>query len=143
MNLSAIPENSLAGVLEARSQEKMSSLCDRCYAPGACCREMGLHSHDLRIPRGDTEHYMLISSERKANILMDVLNLPFRFKENKSRGGAVFICPRLQLDGRCGDYENRPDVCRIFEPASDILCVHYRGAEAGEDLGHAWWSELP
>jgi hypothetical protein len=102
MNLSAIPENSLAGVLEARSQEKMSSLCDRCYAPGACCREMGLHSHDLRIPRGDTEHYMLISSERKANILMDVLNLPFRFKENKSRGGQCLFVLGFNLMGGAG-----------------------------------------
>lgn len=30
-------------------------------------------------------------------------------------------CVNLMEDGRCGDYENRPQVCRGFKP--DELCV--------------------
>jgi Fe-S-cluster containining protein len=29
-------------------------------------------------------------------------------------------CPNLLPDGRCGDYENRPEVCRSFKP--DEIC---------------------
>lgn len=35
-------------------------------------------------------------------------------------------------DGRCGDYENRPALCRSFEPQSEALCVHFNGSEAGD-----------
>ena len=41
-------------------------------------------------------------------------------------------CTELTADGRCGIYENRPRACQVFEPASDPLCVHWRGAESGD-----------
>ncbi len=44
-----------------------------------------------------------------------------------------FACKNLLPSGRCGDYENRPDLCRKFDPASDALCVHYQGAEGTGD----------
>lgn len=44
-----------------------------------------------------------------------------------------FNCKNLLPNGRCGDYENRPDLCRRFEPASGPLCVHYMGAEGTGD----------
>lgn len=58
----------------------------------------------------------------------------FTFEET-GRQFATYLwsCPVLLPNGRCGDYENRPNVCRSFEPASDLLCVHYGGAEAGAD----------
>lgn len=43
-----------------------------------------------------------------------------------------FNCPWLLPNGRCGSYENRPEICSNFEPASAYLCVHYRGAEGSE-----------
>jgi Fe-S-cluster containining protein len=44
-----------------------------------------------------------------------------------------YRCSNLLPNGRCGDYDNRPGLCRSFEPASDPLCVHWRGAESGEE----------
>jgi len=35
-----------------------------------------------------------------------------------------FTCPLLGKDGKCGDYENRPDLCRRFVPGNgDELCL--------------------
>jgi Fe-S-cluster containining protein len=44
----------------------------------------------------------------------------------------VWTCPKLAEDGRCTIYNDRPDMCRNFEPLSDGLCVHFQGAEAGD-----------
>ena len=44
-------------------------------------------------------------------------------------GYVTFNCVNLTKDGRCGDYENRPWLCRVFEPGEGPLCVHWRGAE--------------
>lgn len=41
-------------------------------------------------------------------------------------------CSAIGEDGRCTIYETRPQLCRDFEPASDPLCVHWRGAEGDE-----------
>lgn len=39
-----------------------------------------------------------------------------------------FSCPKLGADGRCTIYDDRPDLCRTYEPMSDGLCVHYQGS---------------
>lgn len=36
----------------------------------------------------------------------------------------LFGCPMLDWDtGRCTDYENRPTLCREYQPMSDPLCA--------------------
>jgi Fe-S-cluster containining protein len=45
--------------------------------------------------------------------------------------GKVYVsvhydCPNLTPDGRCGIYETRPNLCRIFVPGTDPLCVFGR-----------------
>jgi Fe-S-cluster containining protein len=115
------------------------SLCDRCAAPGHCCKAF--------IPSGGNDGV----SDAKALAagrpsFSDALNfvrkhgLPFVPKippEQRSaeEGGGWrfrFSCPWLQGDGRCGHYEDRPDLCRTFEPQDDGLCVYSHGTEAGE-----------
>ena len=43
-----------------------------------------------------------------------------------------FTCPLLGEDGKCGDYENRPDLCKKFVPGGgDHLClIRPEGPEA-------------
>ena len=41
-------------------------------------------------------------------------------------------CPHAQC-GRCTIYETRPQLCRGLEPLWGPLCVHWRGAEGGEE----------
>ena len=45
----------------------------------------------------------------------------------KSRCKVACDCTLLDENGRCSDYENRPAVCRNYEPASDQLCCEWKG----------------
>ena len=112
------------------------SLCDKCYAPGACCKRMYLLNADY--PSGFT-----FWDDVPVNETMKAWGLPFVGLEREpavkdAAPGRTysrwwFSCPNLLPNGRCGDYKSRPEVCRIFEPASGPLCVHYRGAEGTGD----------
>lgn len=42
-----------------------------------------------------------------------------------------FECRALTSQGRCGIYKNRPKLCRVYEPQSDPLCIHYEGPWRG------------
>ncbi len=92
------------------------SMCDSCMKPGHCCRSVFLTGG----PFGDP-----MSFEKVEHELMR-WKLPFRpleYREDEHRWR--FWCPNLQRDGRCGDYENRPQLCRDYEPGREGLCVHY------------------
>lgn len=99
------------------------SLCDSCYAPGQCCKGFVLNGGSV----GEG------SSEEELSIFLDErdLGMLVPFKHN-DEGSWHFNCSNLQQDGRCGDYENRPPMCKDMEPASDKLCVHWQGAEGDE-----------
>jgi Fe-S-cluster containining protein len=100
----------------------MPSLCNKCYAPGACCRGFGLN--------GGT--FASGMKEEAARDLAKEYNLPFvPMKYDGEKW--IWSCPKLGDDGRCTIYHNRPEPCRLFEPASDMLCVHYNGAEYGDN----------
>lgn len=43
--------------------------------------------------------------------------------------GMEFACSWLLPNGRCGGYDERPQMCRIFPEGGDRLCVHFNGAE--------------
>lgn len=111
------------------------SLCDRCYMPGACCR----HLIFSRPGRG-SETFWLDGSE-DLQLASIIGPHPFKVAEVLSRdsgldgieyGSVRWSCRNLTDSGRCGDYDNRPALCRDFEAGSDALCVHWRGAEGGE-----------
>lgn len=61
------------------------------------------------------------------------MNLPFQpteihglFTDEDSGRRYVtyaYSCPELLPNGRCGIYENRPNVCRDYKPGTDALCV--------------------
>lgn len=111
------------------------SLCDKCYAPGTCCKWLTLET-------GDDHQLVIWDDEDPAVVLKERHHLPFEpvkrqgqwmdEKTGKTYSSWYWRCPILLPDGRCGDYENRPDLCRRFEPASGPLCVHYQGAEGRE-----------
>lgn len=105
----------------------VGNMCNRCYSPGACCREMHLSGSI-----GDLDQ----CRPEELDEIMKTNGLPFRFKRFEERlDGSpynLFSCGELLPSGRCGIYSQRPDVCRNYEPLSDSLCVHYRGAESDE-----------
>jgi Fe-S-cluster containining protein len=91
------------------------SLCDVCLSPGACCKRMTITGADLHTP---------ISREKAEHILL-AYNLPFIPAHQKASGIWQFSCIQLQKDGRCGIYEDRPQLCKDFVAGSDPLCVHH------------------
>lgn len=108
------------------------SLCDKCFSPGACCKDIGLSRE------GQAPTFWKDSLEKDVKKFLQDEDLPFELQgvteEFKDEQGdayvtANFSCPKLGDDGRCTIYENRPDTCRNYEPASDRLCVHFEGAE--------------
>ena len=111
------------------------SMCDRCYAPGQCCKTMG-----LSIAGGDP---LTVWTDEPIAPQMAAQGLPFETfmplelftdaETGRPYGTFLWRCTKLQPDGRCGIYEARPALCRSFEAGSDQLCVHWRGAEAGAD----------
>lgn len=51
--------------------------------------------------------------------------LPFVPAHQDESGMWWYSCTQLGRDGRCRSYEDRPQLCRVFEPGEDPLCVHY------------------
>jgi hypothetical protein len=104
------------------------SLCDICTSPGRCCTDLALSGGDkVRGFLNDRD----MTRERVEEVLI-AHNLPFKpLREEQKSDGMVwrFTCPKLTPEGRCGDYENRPNLCRDYQPGEDGLCVYYVSPE--------------
>lgn len=97
------------------------SLCDVCMSPGACCKRVALtdlRPGELVVPQDPMSHEQAEHWALRAG-------LPFRPAEQGPDGVWRWSCNNLLETGRCGDYENRPSLCRKYRPGSDPLCVHY------------------
>lgn len=109
------------------------SMCDRCLAPGHCCKELFLSNADgpFTVWAGTANETM----ERRGEPFRSL----YRVDTFRTEGGALYethawYCPKLdKATGRCTIYDSRPQVCRDFEPMSGPLCVHYNGTENGEE----------
>jgi Fe-S-cluster containining protein len=103
------------------------SACDTCAKPGACCNDFVLNGYNgaLRFSEGNWQAEAI---ER-----MDGMEMPFRplridADQAGSEPGQVmirFTCPAVTDEGRCSIYENRPQLCRVYQPLQDKLCVMY------------------
>lgn len=101
-------------------------LCGNCSDPGMCCREIRLYSRNDRA-FGDAatvlEAYVALATVVHADEWMFDTGLPFVPERRDPDGTWVMSCPRLTPEGRCGDYENRPRLCRTFTPGNDWPCA--------------------
>lgn len=112
------------------------SLCDQCAVPGMCCREIRLSTSYIAGPEGTTALEALawlaacVPSEGELGLPflplrreLHPLGIPLGWTDCPVVHEWVFSCPILAPDGRCGDYENRPNLCRTFEPGTDEPCA--------------------
>lgn len=102
--------------------EPPASLCDTCSNPGSCCRGFMISSHWFPVD----------GWEELAKDFLHKNGVPFfqpikAVTIDKSRCKVACDCTLLDENGRCSDYENRPAVCRNYEPASDQLCCEWKG----------------
>ncbi len=111
------------------------SLCNRCSAPGACCRRMTLSDSLGGSPYSRWWHESESEPAKRIAAINAELagkGLPFRvLEEVESEAkegtffGYTFMCPQLLPSGRCGIYRKRPGICRDFKAGSGSLCVMY------------------
>lgn len=101
------------------------SACDSCWRPGHCCNGFVLTGSESGEFTGAWSPLALL-----AELAMN--GLPFLPLALTSKGFWRFWCPMLGADGRCTDYENRPQLCRDYEPGTDLICFHTGGLEAGD-----------
>lgn len=103
------------------------SLCDTCAQPGRCC--FGFMLNGGSWPTFRTTALEVLAELASAYPENDPpeIGLPFLPLYRRPGDGVWrFWCPHLDRSGRCGDYENRPKLCRSFEPASDRLCIYWK-----------------
>lgn len=91
-------------------------LCETCMRPGSCCKDLYLSGGGLHNPQS------LESVERRT---LELGLFMFRPLHQDEYGRWRFWCTNLQPDGRCGDYEGRPELCRTYNEGYDGLCVHH------------------
>lgn len=117
------------------------SACDTCRAPGFCCRNIRLFGN--RPSPAANGEVAFPASLDTVRVLDEIQGEALPFKPVATRetfeprrlpdwDGPIigetlqtwtWSCPRLGADGRCTDYENRPRMCRSFEPVVDTLCL--------------------
>lgn len=101
------------------------STCDTCRNPGRCCFGFYLHSASVQAAETPLEVLVELATVFHDDEWMGYQGLPFMPLYKTSVGHWLLWCPRLGRDGRCNDYENRPKLCRTYEPGSDRLCAEY------------------
>lgn len=98
------------------------SLCDTCRVPGACCTTILLNIvFDATRWKAD------------ARRIMKAHGWPFyptrvNHAWHTTVPGnvtVVFECSWLGKDGRCQNYDKRPEPCREYEAGSDVVCAEY------------------
>ncbi|MBV8060791.1 MAG: YkgJ family cysteine cluster protein [Alphaproteobacteria bacterium] len=96
------------------------SKCDTCRKSGNCCK-----GFILNFP---------VNAERwkdEASDWMKAYDLPFEpvraipSFDFDGKVGVVYDCTKIGSDGRCTIYEDRPHLCRIYEPGQDGICAEF------------------
>ncbi len=105
------------------------SACDTCPKPGSCCKGFTLNN-GTHSPAFTADRWADLGTEyAKRNGLPFIPLEPYKgeseFGWTDDKVGIRWTCKNLTPEGRCGDYENRPNLCRIYEPGSDRLCAVY------------------
>ncbi|MCH8243551.1 MAG: hypothetical protein IH897_13215 [Planctomycetes bacterium] len=120
------------------------SACDTCRDPGYCCRNIGLSVlFPAEMHRGEVDKHIAEATcpwtgEDDGGEKMPFMH-PIRVTTRYAYRGQHkphgvkwgFSCDRLGKDGRCMQYEDRPEVCRNYEPKTDLLCIEYQGSHKG------------
>jgi Fe-S-cluster containining protein len=99
------------------------SLCEACRNPGQCCSGFPLTG-----PLAPAETYLEALIDLATVSYNDstwqnglAIGLPF-LPLFKASNGWRYWCPTLK-DGRCSDYEHRPQLCRSYQPGCDRMCA--------------------
>ena len=119
------------------------SICDTCRDPGYCCRDFTISVvFPVDMPRAEVDKHIAEGTdpwngnrEGELTPFMHPARIARRYAyrgQHKPHGVIwAFNCDRLGKDGRCMQYEDRPTICRSYEPKTDLLCIEYDGNYKG------------
>lgn len=107
-------------------------ICARCVEPGHCCKRFNLSG---------SENHPATFWDDEAPAVRE--GLPFVPLERwgqwtveygpdtgRTYSSWMWRCTALGEDGRCTIYDDRPDLCRRYEPLEDGLCVMAKSGPA-------------
>jgi len=102
----------------------MMTKCESCCHPGECCR-----GFVLNLPAQDSINDVEpFAAEQLSRFDLSFFRVTHVIRAVASPGYVgAFSCNRLGSDGRCSSYEDRPDLCKSYEPCSDALCAEFMG----------------
>lgn len=112
-----------------------SDICNNCHSPGSCCSGFQLMSLVGWEYPEDIEQKKLKAVETLKSLGMDYfvphqvhLPSPVYMAEYNGKVSMTFRCTKL-VNGRCSDYDNRPNTCINYKPMEDDLCKvkHLKG----------------
>jgi uncharacterized protein len=95
-----------------------------CLLCGRCCHRVNL--------TGENDRWISSSREFKRQAARRPDYARFRLEGATITGLMTFCCECAREDGACGDYENRPDFCRVF-PEPELF---FMGAELLDGCGY-------
>ena len=116
------------------------SLCDSCREPGHCCKRLFLSRESSGpVTEWTPLHALARMAAEWLPFILQGERLAYQTPEGAHYSHFAMTCPLLTSDGRCGDYEHRPQLCRDFEPGSTPLCIEHvpdaQSASAQRDCG--------
>lgn len=99
------------------------SACDTCSSPGSCCSSFELN---LFV---DTDNWyddaILKLNAHGLDFIKPIAKDPNWRYTSTSQTKLLYSCTRLADNGKCSDYENRPELCKVYQPKQDWLCCEY------------------
>lgn len=107
-----------------------AAICARCIEPGHCCKRFHLSTGKAADPNFWEPFTCWDHLEARHSVehFKPVERIGQWTAEDGLEGGRTYSawawsCTALGADGRCTIYNDRPDLCRRYEPLTDHLCV--------------------
>ena len=126
-------EKILGGIIDAitsnESEEPAIDCLRDCPDLGHCCRKfcvIGFTRWQPLDKRRSAKGVQRFLNKRRLGI--------FKPHSIRDDGSWMITCPKLGADGRCSDYDNRPELCRSFRPGcGDGLCLIRPAVDQGAE----------
>jgi len=84
-----------------------------------CCRYFALQTEE-----GDWLNTTNYPTSRSIYEILRILKVPFKPLMIDKKGNWLFWCPNLKINGKCGDYEYRPKLCKDYKEATGKMCIY-------------------
>ena len=102
--------------------EATQVFCEICPEPGHCCKGFTFQKSFWKDEGLDAAQQVLTEGDVPF-IIERWAGYDWTTKEGRAYDWVVCSCPKLEEDGRCGIYLDRPGTCRNYAAGSDPLCV--------------------